>query len=131
MKLTGAACHGLIAAAYIAKHTDEGRVSSTKISEEYGIIPECLLKILQQMVRVNILRSRRGVGGGYTLARPAKEITLLEIIEAVDGPISTQLELVQVAKKAPYSVKMEKVCVRASEKTVSILSRAKLSQMVR
>ena len=86
IKLTGAACHGLIAAAYIAKHADEGRVSSTKISEEYGIIPECLLKILKQMARGNILRSRRGVGGGYVLARPAKEITLLEIIEAVDGP---------------------------------------------
>ncbi len=130
MKITGAACHGLIAAAYIAKHAEEGRVSSNKISEEYDIVPECLLKILQQMVRGNILRSRRGVGAGFILARPAKEITLLEIIEAVDGPIASQLELAQIAKKAQFSIEMEKVCERATEKAVSILSRAKLSQMV-
>ncbi len=130
MKMNRTAHHGLIAAAYIAEHGDEGFVMASRISEEYDIPLEYLFNILQQMVRVNVLRSKRGRKGGFALARPAKEITLLEIIEAAGGPISSHLELAQVAKKAQFSVEMEKVCVRATEKAVSILSRAKLSQMV-
>ena len=130
MKISTTAGYGLIAAGYIAQHADDGTVLSTKISKEHGIPLEYLLKILQAMVRANVLRSKRGPRGGYTLARPAKEITLLEIIEAVDGPISTQLVIVELTKKAQFSIEMEKVCERASDKAASILSRAKLSQMV-
>jgi Rrf2 family protein len=103
---------------------------ASTISKEYNIPLEYLFKILQQMARSNILRGKRGPGGGYMLARPAKEITLLEIIEAAGGPIASQLEMVELTKKAPFSVEMEKVCERASEKAASILSRAKLSKMV-
>ncbi len=120
----------MIASGYIAEQADEGFFLASRIAEEYDIPLEYLFKILQQMVRTNILRSKRGPKGGYTLARPAKEITLLEIIEAAGGPISSQLEIAQVAKKAKFSVEMEKVCERATEKAASILSRAKLSQMV-
>ncbi len=130
MRISTTAHYGLIAAGCIAKHGDEGMVKASAISEEYDIPLEYLVKILQQMVRSNVLLSKRGPRGGYTLARPAKEITLLEIIEAADRPIASHLEMAQVAKKAHFSVKMEKVCVRATEKAASILSRAKLSQMV-
>ncbi len=130
MKMSTTAHYGLIAAGYIAEQADEGWVMAGTISAKYGIPLEYLFNILQQLVRTNILLSKRGPGGGFTLARPAKEITLLEIIEAVDGPISTRLEIAQLTKKAPFSIEMEKVCERACEKAVSILSRAKLSKMV-
>ena len=130
MKMNTRAQHGLIAAAYVAEQADEGWVTAETISAKYSISLTFLFKILQQMVRMNVLVSKRGPKGGFILARPAKEITLLEIIEAVDGPISTQLELAQQTKKAPFSIEMEKVCERATEKAVSILSRAKLSKMV-
>ena len=130
MKMSTTSHYGLIAAAYIAEHGDEGFVLGSRIAEEYDIPLEYLLKILQQMVRVNVLRSKKGPRGGFKLARPAKDITLLDIIGAAGGPISSHLELAQVAKKAHFSVEMEKVCERASEKAVSILGRAKLSKMV-
>ena len=130
MKMNASAHYGLIAAAYIAEHGDEGWVTAETISAKYSISLTFLFKIIQQMLRVNVLKSKQGPRGGYKLARPAKEITLLEVIEAAGGPIASQLELAQVAKKAPFSVEMEKVCVRATEKAASILSRAKLSQMV-
>ena len=130
MKMNAKAHYGLIAAGCIAEQADEGFVLASRIAEEYDIPLEYLFKILQQMVRMNVLLSKRGPKGGFTLARPAKEITLLEIIEAAGGPIASQLELVELTKKAPFSVEMEKVCERASEKAASILSRAKLSQMV-
>ncbi len=130
MKMSTTAHYGLIATGYIAEQADEGWVMASTISAKYGIPLEYLFKILQQLVRSNVLLSKRGPGGGYILARPAKEITLLEIIEAVDGPISTQLEIVELTKKAQFSIEMEKVCERSCEKAVSILGRAKLSQMV-
>ena len=130
MKINRTACYGLIAAAYIAEHGDEGLVLASRIAEEYDIPLDYLFKILQQMVRVNILRSKRGPGGGYTLARPAKEITLLEIIEVAGGPISSHLEMAELTNNAHFSVEMERVFMKASERVISILSRAKLSKMV-
>ncbi len=130
MKMNATAHYGLMAAGYIAEQADEGWVTASAIAKEYDIPLEYLFKILQQMVRTNVLRSKRGPRGGFTLARPANEITLLEIIEAADGPISTQLEIAQLAKKACFGVEMEKTCEKAFEKAASILSRAKLSQMV-
>ncbi len=131
MKISTTAHYGLIAAAYIAEHADEGCVMAKTISAKYGISLLYLLRIMKEMVKANVLASRRGRKGGYILARPAKEITLLEIIEAAGGPIASQLELAQLAKKARFSVEMERVCQKASEKAASILSRAKLSQMVK
>lgn len=46
-----------------------------------------LLQVLRSLVTHDILRSTRGVEGGYTLQRPADEVTLLEVIEAVEGPL--------------------------------------------
>ena len=130
MKMNATAHYGLMAAGYIAEQADEGWVTANAIAEEFDIPLEFFLKILQQMARTNVFRSKRGPGGGFALARPAKEITLLEIIEAADGPISTQLEITELTGNAGFSVEMEKVCERAYEKATSILSRAKLSQMV-
>ena len=130
MMISTTAHYGLLAAAYIAEHADEGCVMASTISKEYDIPLEYLFKVLQQMVRVNILRSKRGPKGGFTLARPAKEITLLEIVEAADGPISSQLEIAELTGNAGFSIEMEKVCEKAFEKAASILSRAKLSKMV-
>ena len=130
MKMNAKAHYGLIAAAYITEQGDESWVTAETISAKYSISVTFLLKIMQEMAKANVLRSKRGPRGGYKLARPAKEITLLEIIEAADGPIASQLELVEQTKKAPFSVEMEKVFMKASEKAASILGRAKLSQMV-
>ncbi len=129
MKLSTTAHYGLIAAAYIAEHGDEGCVMAKTISDKYDISLLYLLRIMKEMVKADVLASRRGRKGGYILARPAKEITLLEIIEAAGGPIAGQLQLARAAKKARFGVQMEKVYQRASEKAALILSRAKLSQM--
>jgi Rrf2 family protein len=50
-----------------------------------------LLQVLRQMVNHGLLKSARGVDGGYCLLRPAREITLLHILEATDGPMTSEL----------------------------------------
>jgi Rrf2 family iron-sulfur cluster assembly transcriptional regulator len=69
-------------------HTDtEGPTSVRDIAERTGLPQPYLEQILLALKGAGLVRSKRGVGGGYVLARPPAEITLSEIISAVDGPI--------------------------------------------
>jgi len=57
-----------------------------------GEMPErFLLQVLRGLVNHGLLTSTRGVDGGYSLARPASEISLLQILEATDGPLTAEL----------------------------------------
>jgi Rrf2 family protein len=58
------------------------------ISSVTDVSPALSAKIFQHLNKIGLVRSYRGAGGGFQLARPAKDISLLEIIEAVDGPIA-------------------------------------------
>jgi len=63
------------------------------ISERQAIPVRYLEQIFQRLRRAGLICSKRGPGGGYTLARASEEITLLEIIEALEGPLSENLEM--------------------------------------
>jgi Rrf2 family protein len=68
--------------------TDGGPTSVRDIAERTAIPQPYLEQILLALKGAGLVRSKRGVGGGYVLARPAVEIRLSEILAAVDGPIS-------------------------------------------
>ena len=68
----------------VARH---GRVSAARVAEIQGISPTFLGKIVQSLARAGILSTRRGVGGGVSLAQPLESITVLRVIEAVEGPL--------------------------------------------
>ena len=130
MKISRSTGYALVGVGYIAQNYEQGAVLAARISKEYGIPLEYLLKILQQLVRANVLRSKRGPRGGFFLARPAFDITLLEIIEAVDGPLVSHLHLAEQTGNAPFSVKMEDVCRKATDQVKKIYSAAKLSDVL-
>ncbi len=72
---------------YLAgKPTGEGSLLS-EIASNAGASQTFMAKIFQQFNKLGLVKSQRGTGGGFQLARPAEEITLLEIVEAVEGPI--------------------------------------------
>ncbi len=67
----------------------EGAVAlRSDIAEAQGIPPSFMAKILRSLVRARLLRSSRGVHGGFALAKPASRITLLDVVEAIEGPLS-------------------------------------------
>ena len=86
LKLTKKADYGLIALKHLAVHAPIGS-SAKEIAETYGIPLALLSKILQKLVKNGFLRSEHGTNGGYKLAREAREITALEVIRSIDGPI--------------------------------------------
>ncbi len=130
MKISRSTGYALIAVGYVAQYYREGAVLASRVSKQYNIPLEYLLKILQQLVRANVLRSKRGPRGGFFLAKPAENISLLEIIEAVDGPIFSNLQLAEQTNNEPFSLKMEKACRQASERVREIFAAAKLSEMM-
>ncbi|MDX1618069.1 MAG: Rrf2 family transcriptional regulator [Balneolaceae bacterium] len=80
-------CHyGLQAMIYIALHANEDtNVELNRIAGEQNIPKHFLSKILQQLVKNKLLVSMKGPTGGFNLSRPADDITLIEVVEAIDG----------------------------------------------
>ena len=85
-RLSKKADYGLIALKHLAL-SDEAAHSAPEIARTYNIPPELLAKVLQRLVRKGLLVSRAGPNGGYTLARNAKSITVIDVMEALEGPI--------------------------------------------
>jgi Rrf2 family protein len=85
MLLSKTCSYAIRAALYIAVHRDRQFIPIRDISEQLGVSFHFLTKILQILTGRNILVSFRGPNGGIALARPAKDIMLAELVEAVDG----------------------------------------------
>ncbi len=87
LRLTKKADYGLMALKYLAEHGQARAQSAKDIAEAYHIPPPLLAKILQTLARSGLLMSHAGTNGGYSLARPAGEISAFEAIRAIDGPL--------------------------------------------
>jgi Rrf2 family protein len=86
MQITRQADYAVRAVLHLASNGDQ-RTATSMIAEEQHIPPSFLAKIVSQLSIAGLLHTSRGARGGVTLARAAKEITLLEVVEAIDGPI--------------------------------------------
>lgn len=87
LKLTRKADYGLISLKHLALHGRVRPASAKEMAEAYRIPVPILSKVLQKMVREGFLVSEQGTNGGYRLARDPAQITALEVIRAIDGPI--------------------------------------------
>src|SRR5438309_1487991 len=85
MKLTSASTHALRSLLHIAGGKQDRPVASHVIAAAESLPERFLLKVLKPLVSARLLHSVRGPHGGYRLARPTERITLLDVIEAVDG----------------------------------------------
>jgi Rrf2 family protein len=70
----------------LAVHPETG-ISTRRIARKLQVSEAHLSKVLQRLTKVGVATSTRGPGGGFTLARPAEDITLLELYEAIEGPL--------------------------------------------
>ena len=86
--MTSAADYAIRAMIHLACLADGGVALRSEIAEAQYIPTSFMAKILRSLVRARLLRSSRGVNGGFSLARPAAEINMLEIVEAIEGPLA-------------------------------------------
>jgi Rrf2 family protein len=87
MKLSTKGEYGLLAVIDLALHSGRGPVQSFQIAERQSIPKQYLDQLLLVLKKSGLIESSRGRQGGYQLARPAREITLFDIVTALEGPI--------------------------------------------
>jgi len=88
VRITAKADYAVRAAVELAASGGSGPVKAEQISEAQGIPLNFLENILAELRRAGIVESRRGAAGGYLLARPASEVSLADVIRAVEGPLA-------------------------------------------
>jgi len=88
LRLSKKADYALIAMKHLALRGDTGSSSAREIAELYAIPIELMAKVLQRLVRRGLLASHQGTRGGYQLARKPSEISVADVIQAIDGPVT-------------------------------------------
>ncbi len=108
MKISTKSQYGLRAMSYLTEKNEKGKVSSlNEIAEAENIPADYLEKIMGNLRESNLVESKKGAGGGYTLARKPKKISVKDIIDAVG-----EMEgLVECLKEGKRNCKYEKHCV--------------------
>src|SRR5688572_1078452 len=91
MRLGRASAYGLLALMSIARRRngngDAHGVTACEIAQTTGVPVEYLRKIMQRLTHARIVRSERGRAGGFRLRRPASRVNLLQVVEAIEGPV--------------------------------------------
>jgi Rrf2 family protein len=115
MKFTSASLNALHALTYLARHDGGGPVPAETVAAARGLNKPFLSKALTALMKAGVLVAERGPNGGYRLARPARAISLLEVVEAVDGPVRGLAHWVGSGAGARLDGRLQEVCDRAAE----------------
>ena len=88
MQITRQADYALRAMYYLSKLEPSVRAATSLIADEQRIPPSFLAKIISQLSIAGLIHTSRGARGGVSLARPPENISILEVVEAIDGPLT-------------------------------------------
>jgi len=88
MRLSHLADYAVVLMTAAARYPAGARLSATELAADTGVPLPTAQKLMGQLAACGLLSSARGAGGGFALARPATEISLADIVEAVEGPIA-------------------------------------------
>ncbi len=129
LRLSKLADYGSQIMTYMAR--DNGMHSASEIAESLGITAATASKILKMLARQNLVVSVLGAKGGYTLARAASKISIAEIINAMDGPISITECSGEISSCSRESVCSTRGNWQIINKTIfGALEKVKLAEMI-
>jgi Rrf2 family protein len=126
--MTRAASYAIHALVHMANRKDNRPLPSHLTAQEEGIPERFLLKVLKPLVSRGVLRSVKGPNGGYQLAKTPKDITLLEIIEAVDGPIQANISF-EGKNTAGLEKQLQTICTQAADAVRKQFQKVRLSEL--
>lgn len=132
MKLTKTSAHAVLAMAYLSTQSNNGLVQARQVADQLGIPTDSALKILQTLVRQGLIQSQLGRAGGYQLHRSAHDVTVLEVVEAMDGPIHAHMPINHAQEDLTCSLrKLRVVYEELADQIRRQLSRATVAELVR
>ena len=129
MQITRQADYALRAIIYLARLDDNDRAPTSRIAKEQAIPSSFLAKIVSQLSIAGIINTSRGANGGVSLARAAEEISVLDVIQAIDGPIFLN-ECTEDAETCPFknSCPLREIWCKARKELMKTLSSATFSR---
>jgi Rrf2 family protein len=129
MKLSRTVSYALQAVILLAGEDSRQPVPCNRLAADGNLPERFLLQILRTLVSQGVLVSTRGVDGGYCLARPAEKISLLEVIEAIDGPLASPVTFTGL----PPAIRanLERAVQDISSRTRNELAEIKLSDIIK
>ncbi len=104
IRLTNLADYAVVLISQLARR--DTRISAADLATETGLPVPTVSKVLGALTRAGLAQSHRGLKGGFSLAQAACDITIVDVIEAVDGPIA----LVHCIENAPGDCELESIC---------------------
>src|SRR5215475_5804548 len=129
-KLSKKADYGLIAMKHLAGHRNEHACSANEIAEEYGISTTLMAKVLQKLARQGLVAAKHGSSGGYQLAKSPDQISALDVISAIDGPVLiTSCVTSHGTCDATDKCSVREPLRRVNESIMNVLSTVTISQM--
>jgi Rrf2 family protein len=114
----------------MAAQKQNNPMASHLIARAQGIPERFLLKVLKPLVSAGVLHSIKGPNGGYRLARSGSDVTLLDIVEAVDGPVRGQAPITD-AHSGALDKRLDAICNEAADATRKQLQRVKISELAK
>jgi Rrf2 family protein len=121
---TNAALHALALAA-----KNGGLIAAASAAGRLGVSPTYLAKILQSLAAKGIIASVRGVGGGFSLLKPASEMTCMEVLEALDGPLPDRYCLFEKAICGTKSCAFKTLCDEVGAKMRATFATATIADI--
>jgi Rrf2 family protein len=129
MKLSSACAHAVCALTYLARHRGDGWVAAHTIAEAEGLSKGYLVNTLRRLVAAGVLHALRSPNGGFRLARSVRSVTLLEVVEAVEGPLRGQAPALGGGKHARLDARLQRVCEAVAETVRRRLGRVSLADL--
>jgi Rrf2 family protein len=130
MQLTRAADYAVRVMIHLAAPTTEGRVSLPALAQATAAPESFLSKVLQGLARAGLISSRRGQSGGFAIAPRGLQASMLEVIEAIDGPICLNVCLISGrACHRSARCSAHPVWVEAQRAMLAVLSAASIAQL--
>jgi len=129
-KLSKKADYGLIAVKHLALHRQQHACSASEIAGEYGISATLMAKVLQKLAHRSLVVARHGSSGGYQLAKEPSQISALDVISAIDGPVLiTSCVTSHGNCDATERCSVKEPLRRVNESILTVLSTVTISQM--
>jgi len=132
MIITRATEYSIRAVLYLAQQFPAAVVSKQEICDAEGITPAFLTKILQPLIRSGLVRSKRGVSGGFALAKDPEKLTVLDVMKAVDEPLTLNLCLLEGSPcERECTCPVHDLWIQARDRLEEVFASQSLAEMAR